>query len=341
MTYVFVFVGEFGYELLNWHAVVRKFQRLNPGVEVVCASRGQVAALYPGARYVDIGHVPRFRASVATGYGATLEGEEQLASDANAQFDRELRRDLRRAVLDGLRDQLGWKLLALRARRMRFVFSSSKTRVSDCTFGADPLLFGAVPAEGDIYDLLDLHNDLYFPVQADTTVRPALERRGMSFERPYVLVQSRRRAIRLRSTASVGERRLLDALAARTRVVVTEFATGRAQDSFSAPEAERGVERVTVGGFPEQSCLVHHAAACVFLTEGDFGSHIYVPPLLGRDVLAVAPRDVYELGTTPISFWNRHVFRFGGAIRPVAAEDLDSGEALDAFADDVARAVAG
>ena len=59
MTYVFVFVGEFGYELLNWQGVIRKFRRLNPNVRVICASRGNVQPLYENAEYVDISDVRR------------------------------------------------------------------------------------------------------------------------------------------------------------------------------------------------------------------------------------------------------------------------------------------
>jgi hypothetical protein len=144
----------------------------------------------------------------------------------------------------------------------------------------------------------------------------------MSLDEPYALVQTRMRNIWRRSTATIDRNAIVEALGRRFRVVLLEFGEIRRDDSFSAFDDVPGVARVAVQGFPEQSCLVHHARANVFLTEGDFGSHIYVPPFLGRDVVAIAPRDVYELGTTPIEFWNGSVFRFGGGIRPVVAEDL-------------------
>ena len=64
--------------------------------------------------------------------------------------------------------------------------------------------------------------------------------------------------------------------------------------------------------------------------KGDFGSHIYVPPFMGKDVFAIAPRSVYQLdtlpgvrwSTTPIEFWNRKVFRFGGQIFAKISEDV-------------------
>jgi hypothetical protein len=43
---------------------------------------------------------------------------------------------------------------------------------------------------------------------------------------------------------------------------------------------------------------------------------------------------VYDLGTTPIEFWNKDVFQFGGQISPVVGEDLFGDAAnLDGFVD--------
>ena len=80
-------------------------------------------------------------------------------------------------------------------------------------------------------------------------------------------------------------------------------------------------EIVWVGLGTEQACLIHFAKHCLFFTEGDLGSHIYVPPFMGKDVTAVAPRSIYELESAPIDFWNRGVFRFGGQIVPLPTEE--------------------
>ena len=336
MIYVFVFMGEFGYELLNWHGVVQKFRRLNPRARVIAASRSDVAALYPGAIYVDIAGCAPFRESVASGYAALRPGDEQLSSEANARFDGELRTALRGHVLDELQRRDAARGRLLRVLRPRFVFSSGKTVLGECIFGAHPALFGNVPGEGDIYDLLDLANNFYFRVAAPPAARGGLEQRaGVSLEEPYILVQSRTRAIRARSQATIDEATILSALSGRMRVLYAEFATGRASDSYSAAPEHAAIARVPVRSFAEQAALVEHARSCVFLTQGDFGSHIYVPPFLGRDVWSVAPREVYALDTAPLERWNRHVFRFGGQIRRVDAEDLQ-GVALDRFAGEVA-----
>jgi hypothetical protein len=324
VTYVFVFVGEFGYEVLNWQGVVQKFLRLRPKARVICASRGQVAALYPGATYVDIGDVPRFRASVARGYYAVLENDVAPASEANVALDDELRRDLRAAILARMRERHGWRVTAMVLRGTRFVFSSSKSVLEDCVFGADRRLFGSVPGEGNIYDALDLRNNLYGRVVGSAGARERLQERiDFDLSQSFVLVQSRRRETHQRSIATVDEDGLVSALAAKLPVVQVNFQTGRAKDSYSRFPDGRGAHTITVSDFDEQAALITAASHCVFISEGDFGSHIYVPPILGRDVVSVAPRDVYALGTTPISFWNRNVFRFGGQIEPIVAEDLD------------------
>jgi len=334
---VFVFLGEFGYELFNWQGVVQRFRHLHPRVPFVAASRGRVEALYPGGTYVDIGDVPLLRDSIASGYMARVPVGEPPYSAWDPTYDRRVRAELRRAIRQRLIARGGTLAVAARTHALRFVFSSSSTRLGSSRFGVHPALFGSVPGEGDIYELLDLRNNFFQRIEPDERPRPALERQlGRSLDEPYVLVQSRKRGRISRSTATLPEQEIIGALARRARVLLVDFNTGRVGDSYSAFDASVDVRRVSISGFDEQSCLIHHARSCVFLTEGDFGSHIYVPPFLGRDVHAIAPADVYELGTTPVDFWNRRVFVFGGQIQPVVGEDLrDAGE-LEAFVSTVA-----
>lgn len=75
---------------------------------------------------------------------------------------------------------------------------------------------------------------------------------------------------------------------------------------------------------------------CVFLTEGDFGSHIHIPPFMGHDVVAIAPQSLYDFESTPIEFWNGSVFRFGGQTRPAVAEDVFSSDAsIECFSKEI------
>src|SRR5215467_3440886 len=71
-SYVFTFLGEFGYELFNWQGVVRKFaQQLPPSSDVIVAGRKDLEAFYEQAScYIGISDFGPYRESVAAGYFA-------------------------------------------------------------------------------------------------------------------------------------------------------------------------------------------------------------------------------------------------------------------------------
>jgi hypothetical protein len=228
-------------------------------------------------------------------------------------------------------------LVSNELQTFRYVFSSERTEINGLKFGCDRRAFGAVPGEGDIYDQLDLTNNEFQQIQASRDKRGTLEERlGWELEQPFVLCQARNRQIVLRSQSSVPKERLIREVARRTKVVLLSFETGRHLDSYSRFDETPNCFRIQCRSFEEQACLIQFSRQCLFFTEGDFGSHIYVPPFLGKHVVAVAPRDIYELGTTPIEFWNKNVFKFGGQIRPLIAEQVfESESSLSRTADEL------
>jgi hypothetical protein len=317
MIYAFCFLGEFGYELFNWQGVVRKFtSTLGPSDRVAALGRRAMHPWYEGASsFVDVSEVPEYRSSVACGYYAMSPNDLKVHSRANVRYDREVREALIRHAL---------KELGASRDQVRFVFSSERTRLRGCTFGAPRILYGRLTSVGDIYERLNLGNNTFSRISPDLSVRPGLEK-ALGFDlgsEKYILVQSRARKTLQPSSATIPVLPLVGELHRHMRVILLGFDTGRTLDSTSEFAELRQAQSYRCGSFAEQACLVHFARHCVFMTEGDFGSHIYVPPFLGRDVVAVAPRDVYAIGTTPLEFWNRNVFRFGGQIRPLISEDL-------------------
>lgn len=374
MTYVFVFLGEFGVELLNWQGVVRKLRpTLAEGDRVVCCSRASLHPLYESCDvYLDIADVPRFRQSRAMAYFALPDPASSWDSLAARRFDKALKTDLRRYILEALAQRPDF----VGDDDIRFVFSSDKTIINGLTFGRSrhgPVgvilatlveqLRKTFPAsidhlehvkrhfytlfrswdrnrEANIYDLLDLDNNCFVRIEPDFAFLPAVRSRvGFDLSEPFVLCQTRQRDIGQRSPDRLpwpAIWQLLETLAGEIKVVLLDFDTGRWLDSYSAfaplSAARSCFHLYPCRSFPEQAILVHFARHCLFFTEGDFGSHIYVPPLLGRDVTALAPASVYALGTTPITFWNEHVFRFGGQIIARRAEDVfASAETVNAF----------
>jgi hypothetical protein len=314
MVFIFTFLGEFGYELLNWQGVVRKFAgTLSAADQIVCCSRARLHPLYDAAaQYIDISDVPLFRRSVACGYYAFAPGSRRFSR----LYDWRLRRQLRQHIASQLSGRL-------KGAPSRFVFSSMRTELNGCRFGCEPARYGRPGSNADIYEGLAVGNNVFRKIVPDLGVRGAIEQSlGWSLEAPYVLCQTRQRSIVQRSTERVHVESLLPLLAERLNVVLLSFRTGRQDDSYSGFDQLPNMAHYAASSFLEQACLIHFAHRCLFFTEGDFGSHIYVPPFLGKDVYAVAPKSVYELGTTPIEFWNRNVFRFGGVIRPRIAEDV-------------------
>jgi hypothetical protein len=237
-----------------------------------------------------------------------------------AAFNRRLKWDVRLRVLLKRR---------LRDAKVKFVFSSDRTILNGCRFGAEARTFGVPGSDGGIYEDLDLTNNDYRRLEPDLHARDKIEEAlGWSLTEPFVLCQARTRAIVVRSPDRVSPAPFLRALQPRVRVVMLSFQTGRAFDSFSAFEGSPGCSMYHCDSLAEQSCLIHFARGCLFFSEGDFGSHTYVPPFFGKDVFVVAPRSLFEIGTTPLAFWNAHVFRFGGQIVPHVIEDLERSDAL-------------
>lgn len=393
MIYVFVFLGEFGVELLNWQGVIRTFRKtLAAGDTIVCCSRASVYPIYEFCdAYIDIGAHPDFQASRSLAYFAVpptaASGWDTLAA---RRFNRTLKERLQRFILDQMEDK-GIRPAA--GETPRFVFSSDYTILNGLTFGRrrrgiaglglatllEKMRAWSVPdaspagssaadwleqgkdgflaqarrlpglrgldrsREASIYELPDLAANTYVRIQPDLALASAVQARlGWDLNEPFLLCQTRQRSIVRRSPETLpwpSIQMLLESLATRMRIVLITFHTGRQLDSYSDFGALPNFYAYTCRSFTEQAILIHFAAHCLFFTEGDFGSHIYVPPLMGRDVTVLAAASMYALPTAPIGFWNHQVFRFGGQILPRSVEDIfSSPQATEALRSDLLAA---
>ena len=366
MDYVFVFVGEFGVELLNWQGAVRKFHKtLSPGDRVVCCSRASLYPIYAFAdAFVDISSVPSFQHSRAMAYFALPDSCSSWDSFSARRFNEHLKADLEAYIQAQLEAQDFWRPGRSNQKHLepRFVFSSDRSDLNGVRFGrmrhgpagaflitlyerikcAAPDHLGAIEqfkrtaletfrsldlsTDASIYERLEVDNNAFERIRPDDSILPAIvEKLGWDLSQPFVLCQTRQRKTMQRSPdllPAQGMRRLLTLLGRDIRIVLLSFQTGRWWDSYSAFDELPNCTVYHCRSFPEQAALASRAHHCLFFTEGDFGSHIYVPPFLGRDVTAIAPASVYQLGTTPIDFWNQHVFTFGGQIHARTAEDV-------------------
>lgn len=357
MIYIFTFLGEFGYELLNWQGIIRKFSKtISTSDKIICCSRANLYPLYEMAdAFIDISEVKLFRRSTATGYGASfypsIDHSFTFGRKLHFAFHRRLKAKLKSFILKRLREiaqlesQLSWWEAVFKRGVARppsepctFIFSSDKIQLNGCIFG-----YSRNDSKHDIYDLLDLDNNVFQKIEPDFRVLHEIEEKiGWKLTEPFVLCQARRRneIVPQLSKDTMPQNKLVDRLAQEVKVILLSFHTGRRLDSYSEFEDSENSFRYLCQSFPEQACLIHFAKHCLFFTEGDFGSHIYVPPFLGKDVTVIAPWTVYQLGTTPIDFWNQNAFQFGGQIIPKVSEDVfSSKENMGRIADDILEMV--
>ena len=323
MIYVFTFLGEFGYELFNWQGIVRKFKETcSADDKIVIGGRTGMDIWYSYADvYIDISGDPFFNAARADSYTAY-----DLKTIYRAESVDRIKASVQFYISEKLKE---YGIYVDAGNDVRFIFSSDFNLLNGIYFGAWRKIFSIYGGEG-------YKQNLYAKIDFDSqAVRKNLETRlNFDLSAPYVLVQGRKRDIVIRSTYVVPVEKLIERLAEKIPVVILNFDTGRAWDSRSQISAVEGCFVLKTASAHEQAILIKHAAECVFVTENDFGSHIYVPPFMGRDVLAIAGADVYRIGTTPIKFWNDEIFKFGGKIIPFVSEEIFLSERhLNAFCD--------
>lgn len=316
MIYAFCFLGEFGYELFNWQGLVRKFAlNRNPDDKIVVCGRKGLDIWYENADlFVDISLEQVYRGSIASMYTAHRD------DDYPYDFEDELKASLDEFITTKISERYG------KDENIRFIFSCDKNMIDDIKFG---------PWEEtlSIYEGNGYTQNKYKKISPNLMkVKKGIEDKlGFSLDQPYILVQKRTREIVIRSKSYIEETPILDALGTIAPVILLDFDTGRLNDSKSKFSNDLDINFYKCDSAHDQAVLIANADACVFLTEGDFGSHIYIPPFMGKDVFAIAPRDIYEIGTTPIDFWNKKIFCFGGQIIPYESEALANPKKLKEF----------
>ena len=340
MNYIFVFLGEFGYEVLNWQGAVRKFSRtLSPQDEITICSRKGLNPFYECAtRYIDISRLPYFKRSAANMYWShnpeinlyarheqAIKGE--LPWETFSKKDRCFQNKLKREIIACTLKELGFTGLKkfFYKKYCRFVFSSDYQTINGVEFGSPDF------EHSFIYKDLKLYNNDFTRIEPPAeAVKTVQEKLGFALSEPFVLCQTGARAVIERSKYHL-QYQAVEALSKHIKVVLLNFDTGRNLDSKSVFPELKNCFIFTCSSFEEQAVLIAHAKNCLFFTEGDFRSHNYLPPFMGKNVYSVADKSVFELGTTPIDFWNKNVFTFGGQIIPIYTADLSTPQQIAAL----------
>lgn len=293
-TLVFIFLGEFGYELLNWQGVIRKLKSKlkNNYMFIACSRRGMNNFYETCDKYVDISEIKTFQNSVASCYKALginkTELIETLINSGNIPKESSIFFSDDHKVFEGLK-------------------------------------FGRFGKHG-IYHRLDLNNNLFSKINPDLKNVKEISSK-VNFDitnNSYVLVQQACRKNNNKSGKKINSSVIINALMTlNQKIVLLGFNTMRNMDSYSNFDFYNGAVCYSAKDFVDQGCLINYAKKCVFITEGDLRSHIYIPPFMGKDVYAVAHEEVFGLATSPIDFWNKEVFTFGGQIKPIKLEYED------------------
>ena len=316
MIYIFTYLGEFGYELMNWQGTIRKFKKIigEDDKIVVCGRKGLQAWYRESDEFIDISELENFKNTAAAGY--------TIHPDDISKYD---------TVKEEIRQHVISKMPELNNSEHQFIFSGDinhRNNYHNLQFGHSSI----DPLGENIYAELDLNNNEFTKIiEDDDEIRKKLEKElGFDLQSEnYILIQRAWRVYCQRSLVEMDEDILINKLSKNMKVVILDFDTGRRADSHSKFDGElkNNYYNISISGFKEQGCLISNSNACVFFTEGDFRSHIYVPPFMGVNVFAVAPRDVYRYAdgrNTPIDFWNKNVFKFGGHIVPIEWEECTS-----------------
>jgi len=324
MVYVFTFIGEFGYELLNWQGTLRKWVKENKkeGDEIVVCSRKGLDLMYESADYyLDISQLESIQNVVADCYssyvfldgtGPHLDRKEWKATRTGEHIDA-IKNEVKNLVVDSnhLETDIKW------------IWSCDYEVMDDCLFGLE-----RPGGSGGIYNVshnkLKVDNNEYRQLQVPEDAQKLRiqieEKLGFSLDEDYILCQTGFREGYELSKVRIDHDKVINKLKEDCRVVLMDFKTFRLHDSYS--KFKSNYDTIQVEDIKEQSLLITHAKRCVFFTEGHMRSHTYLPPMFGKDVEIVAAKEMFSFSEAPLDFWNEKVFKFGGQMIAKPYEEI-------------------
>jgi len=310
-TYVFIFLGEFGYELLDWQGKIRYLKNSNPTNRLAFVSRNSCEFLYKDmGTFIAIENSNFYINSKADSYFA--RPPQQKSSRINEMlFSIRLHRSIRklmRSEFPGLKLQL--------------VFSDRVTFLDHIQFGANIVLHGhnieTACYQTGIYETVTLNgNDFRIP-----TFQSHLTKKNSD---SYVLFMKAERGSHNKDFQKIDVEDYLQAIdPSALKKILMEFRSTRVLDSHGSIDIDRlpsSITHVLVETLEQQLELIGNAAFCIFFSQGDLRSHVYLPPLIGKDVYVICSNVIADFPY--IDHWNTNVFKFGGKIRIVGSKKED------------------
>jgi hypothetical protein len=296
---IFVFIGEFGYEIMNWHGLIRKLKNTCDNYRYIICGRTGLELLYPNTEhYIDISNLRYFRKSIAASYCATNVNISELVKEIKTNVYGKIH-DLKKVPHD-------------------FIFSHEGKVINGIRFGG--LHYG------DIYRNETIKKNSYsiiVPEKEKYWLTHFYKKYSLNIDRPYVVIQTAQRSEKNRINKKPNIRELIRIISNKVQVVNINFKTDRSNDTFAKEIVQEKVINVEINDFRQQCVLINNSLTSIFETQGDFRSHTYIPPFLGKKVYVYVNRPVLFLGTCPIDMFNKYIFtKLGGEMNVIVEEEL-------------------
>ena len=321
MNYIFTFIGEFGYELFNWQGVIRKWAQENkkPKDKIIICSRQGLENIYEFADYyINISQLDSYNNTVADCYRAYIwqELKDKPFEEWPIIGSGPLYNDLINNIKNDIKELV---LPFTNNKENKWIWSSDNSQLDNFYFGH----WG--PGGGSIYSngkFLDNNKFTKNNIPNFLDIKKELQNKiDLDLDKPFILCQTGYRGghYTQKSSVKINHDKIFNNLQLNIPILYLNFNSGRYFDSTSNFK----MESYSCNNFNEQACLILLSSYCIFTTEGDFRSHIYIPPMLGKDVHIVASNEVLKLPSSSSSFWNENIFKFGGKMYTYEYEKLN------------------
>ena len=329
MNYVFTMIGEFGYEVLNWHGVVRKWALYNKkeGDTITICSRNGLELFYDFAdNFVNLSQFDSFNRTITDCYESYIvpNGDVETLPRKEWIIQRKGKH------IDDIKSDVTNHVNATIPGEKRFVWSFEFEEIDRFHFGKYQLVYGGIYdpnliARGEFGSPLRVEENLYNEIKLDSFIDEVKEKIqskvNIDLDKPFIFTQTAfRTGYDLRSTTEIDHKNLFKGLSNEYPILFLDFKSGRKLDSFSNFD---GYETYSTDNLKEQLVLMNLSKYNILTSEGDYRSHFYLPCFVGKDSHVIAARDIMErLSATSCDFYNQYVFNFGGQIKNYVYEDV-------------------
>jgi hypothetical protein len=316
-TYVFVFTGEFGYELLNWQGRIRKFSKETPDSRIICASLKATKILYEDfSEFIALDESEIIKNGIADSYFLRYPNFRRDGFwDVLTAYRR--RRTLKKFIVQNFP--------RISLKNTKFIFSDQPNNLEGFLFGATRWAPRINPLRRrsfqEIYDNIPVEENLFKElVPSETTLKEVGQKiKELGITGSFIAIQNAERDTflkRRRFEFSTSE--LFHEVSNSLPTLEISFRQVRETDTQS-PTASS--EKVYVcRSLEEQAAVIRLSSFCIFFSSGDYRSLHYVPSFCGKDNYSISSSSI--ISNSAIGLWNSKIFNFGGKIIPMTTESL-------------------